>query len=236
MKNFIQKIFNFFGYNLTKIKKSYRYPGITGTFKGWQQLQSLPEIDTLIDVGVGPDGSEDIYNRFKNANLILIDPLDEAREYANKLKENRKVDFFQIALGREDNTEKNLYVQKEKGCSSFLESTPLFIDYDYCTEVKKLKIKKFDTILEYKPKFGKIGIKIDVEGFELDIILGATEILKHTKFVIAEVRHCQESLKGAYKLHEFMNIMKTNNFTLSKILTAKSSIADLCFQANNELF
>jgi FkbM family methyltransferase len=236
MKKFIQIIFNFFGYNVTKIKKSYRYPGITGIFKGWQQLQSLPEIDTLIDIGVGPDGTEDLYNRFKNANLILIDPLDEAREYANKLKEIRNVIFFQSALGREDSIEKNFYVQKVKGCSSFLEFNPLFNDYDDCTEVKKLKIKKLDTILEYKKKFGKIGMKIDVEGFEIDVILGATEILKYTKFVIAEVRHCHDSLKGAYKLHEFINIMNKNNFTLSKILTAKSSIADLCFQANNELF
>ena len=236
MKNFIQKILNLFGYNLTKIKKIYRYPGITGTFKGWRQLQSLPEIDTLIDIGVGPDGSEDIYNRFQNANLILIDPLDEAKEYANKLKENRKVIFFQSALGREDDIEKNLNVQNVLGRSSFLETTPLYSDFDDCTAVKKLKIKKLDTILEYKQKYGKIGMKIDVEGFEIDVILGATEILKNTKFVIAEVRHCHESLKGAYKLHEFMNIMNKNNFTLTKILTAKPAIADLCFQANNELF
>ena len=68
----------------------------------------------------------------------------------------------------------------------------------------------------------------------LNLESSGTNELKNTKFVIAEVRHCQESLKGAYNLHEFMNIMNKNNFTLSKILTAKPAIADLCFYANNE--
>ena len=122
------------------------------------------------------------------------------------------------------------------GLSSFLEFGPIIAHNNNCTDIKKLKIQKLDTILNDKQKLGRIGIKIDVEGFELDVILGATETLKYTKFVIAEVRHNYESLKGVYKLHEFMNIMNKNNFTLSKILTAKSAIADLCFQSNNELF
>ena len=37
----------------------------TGMFIDWQQLESLPEIDTLIDIGVGPDGTEDLYRVFK---------------------------------------------------------------------------------------------------------------------------------------------------------------------------
>jgi len=35
----------------------------------------LPEIDALIDISVGVHGTEDLYNRFKNAKLILIDPI-----------------------------------------------------------------------------------------------------------------------------------------------------------------
>ena len=206
----------------------------TGMYIDWQQLESLPEIDTLIDIGVGPKGTEDLYRVFKNANLILIDPIDEAKEYANKLSKERKVVFIQSGLGKDDNIEKNMKLQKERGFSSFLEISPTNMESDY-TEVKKLKISKLDTLLKDKNKLGRIGIKIDVEGYELDVVLGATETLKFTKFVIAEVRHNHESLIGVYKLHEFMNVMNKNNFTLSKILTAKPFIADLCFQPNNEL-
>ena len=206
----------------------------TGMYIDWQQLESLPEIDTLIDIGVGPDGTEDLYRVFKNANLILIDPIDEAKEYANKLSEGRKVVFIQSALGKDDNIEKNMKLQKRRGLTSFLEISPINEKDDY-TEIKKVKISKLDTLLKEKNKLGRIGIKIDTEGFELDVVLGAIETLKFTKFVIAEVRHNHESLKGVYKLHEFMKAMNENNFTLSKILTAKPFIADLCFQSNDEL-
>ena len=125
-------------------------------------------------------------------------------------------------------------LQKERGYTSFLEISPMNMKDDH-TEIKKLKISKLDTLLKDKNKLGRIGIKVDVEGYELDVVLGAIETLKFTKFVIAEVRHNHESLKGVYKLHEFMKVMNENNFTLSKILTAKPFIADLCFQSNDEL-
>ena len=206
----------------------------TGMYVDWQQIESLPEIDTLIDIGVGPKGTEDLYRVFKNANLILIDPIDEAKEYANKLSKDRKVVFIQSALGKDDDIEKNMKLQKERGFTSFLEISPINMEDDY-TEIKKLKISKLDTLLKDKNKLGRIGIKIDVEGYELDVVLGAIETLKFTKFVIAEVRHNHESLIGVYKIHEFMNVMNKNNFTLSKILTAKPFIADLCFQSNDDL-
>ena len=206
----------------------------TGMYIDWQQIESLPEIDTFIDIGVGPNGTEDLYRVFKNANLILIDPIDEAKEYANKLSKDRKVTFMQSALGKKDDIEKNMKLQKQRAYTSLLEISPINMKDDY-TEIKKLKISKLDTLLKDKNKLGRIGIKIDVEGYELDVVLGAIETLKFTKFVIAEVRHNHESLKGVYKLHEFMKVMNKNNFTLSKILTAKPFIADLCFQSNDEL-
>jgi len=206
----------------------------TGMYVDWSQLESLPEIDTLIDIGVGPNGTEDLYRVFKNANLILIDPIDEAKEYANKLSKDRKVVFIQSALGKDDDIEKNMKLQRKRGLTSFLEISPINEEDDY-TEIKKIKISKLDTLLKDKNKLGRIGIKIDTEGYELNVVLGAIETLKYTKFVIAEVRHNHESLKGVYKLHQFMKEMNENNFTLSKILTAKPFIADLCFQSNDEL-
>ena len=123
-------------------------------------------------------------------------------------------------------------LQKNKGFSSFLEISEINMKDDY-VEKRKLIIKKIDKIIDNKEELGKIGIKIDTEGFELDVILGASETLKHSKFVIAEVRHNHESLKEVYKLQEFMELMSKNNFSLSMILTAKPFIADLCFQPIN---
>ena len=77
---------------------------------------------------------------------------------------------------------------------------------------------------------GKLGIKIDTEGYELHIIFGATETLKSVEFVLAEVRHNHESFLGVYKLHQFISAMHDNDFVLSMILSAKPFIADLCLR------
>lgn len=212
------------------IKKFYKE---TGMYIDWQQLNRLPKIDTLIDIGVGINGTEDLYKHFNDAKLILIDPIDEAKEYANKLSKKREVNFFQTALGSKDDLEKEMKLQKDKEYSSFLEISE-FNMQDECVEKRKLKIKKLDTIIKNKEMLGKIGIKIDTEGYELDVILGASETLKYSKFVIAEVRHNHESLIGVYKLQEFINLMDKNNFSLSIIFTAKPFIADLCFQPKND--
>ena len=125
-------------------------------------------------------------------------------------------------------------LQKKRAYSSFLEISPInsIDDFD---NIKKFKLYKLDSLIKNKESLGKIGIKIDTEGYELDVILGASETLKHTKFVIAEVRHNHQSLEGVYKLHEFMNLMTQNNFSLTTILTAKPFIADLCFQPTKDL-
>ena len=48
----------------------------TGLYIDWEQLKKLPDIDTLIDIGVGTEGTPDLYNRFPNQKLVLIDPLE----------------------------------------------------------------------------------------------------------------------------------------------------------------
>ena len=208
------------------IKKFYEE---TGMYVDWKQLKKLPEIETFIDIGVASYGTEDIYNRFPKAKLILIDPIDEAKDYAEKLSKKRNVNFFKTALGKSDGVEKNIKLQKDRGKTSFLEISDINMKDDF-TEIKKVKINTLDTVLKNKEKLGKIGIKIDVEGYELEVVLGAKETLKNTKFVIAEVRHNHESLKNVYKLQDFMSAMTDNNFVLTMILTAKPFIADLCFE------
>ena len=65
---------------------------------------------------------------------------------------------------------------------------------------------------------------------ELKVVKGALETMKNVSFIVAEVRHNHESFEGQYKLHEFIEFMYNNNFVLTRIITAKPLIADLCFQ------
>jgi len=211
-------------------KKFYKE---TGMYVDWKQINKLPNVKTLIDIGVGPNGTPNLYKRFIKSKLILIDPLDEARNYAKKLSKYRNVLFYQNALGKVDGEGVDFNIQKELANSSLLKVSKI----NYKSNVvkkKRLILQKLDTLLMNKKNLGSIGIKIDVEGFELDVIKGASKTLKKSKFLIAEVRHNHISFKKLYKLHEFINLMYKNHFILTMILTAKPFIADLCFQPRKD--
>jgi FkbM family methyltransferase len=212
------------------IKKFYKE---TGIYIDWKQISKLPNVKTLIDIGVGPNGTPDLYKRFIKSKLILIDPLDEAKNYAKKLSKIRNVLFYQNALGKVDGGGVDFNIQKELGNSSLLKVSKINYKSNIIKK-KKLKLRKLDTLLMNKKNLGSIGIKIDVEGFELDVIKGASKTLKKSKFLIAEVRHNHQSFEKLYKLHEFINLMDKNHFILTMILTAKPFIADLCFQPRKD--
>lgn len=213
----------------------------TGMYIDWGQLSRLPDIDTLVDIGVGANGTEDLYDAFPNARLILIDPLDEANDYAAKAQEGdgclkeRSVKFYKTAVGNvSEATSMEISIEKAIGRSTLLEVSDLNYEGPP-TEKRMVKLNSLDAVLTEELNLGRVGIKIDTEGFELDVIKGASKTLTMTKFVIAEVRHNHESFKGVYKLHEFIAAMADNNFILTTILTAKPFIADLCFQPMGDL-
>jgi len=204
----------------------------TGMYIDWDQLKSLPEIDTLIDVGVGPEGTPDLYEKFKNKKLILIDPLEEAETFFKNSMADKGAVFFKTALGETDD-EVIINVEDSIGRSTILDVADINYEGDPI-EKRHVSVRKLDDVVK-NIQLDRVGLKIDTEGYELNVIRGAREVLKSTKFVLAEVRHNHESFHGVYKLHEFVKEMQDNGFVLSKILTAKPFIADLCFEPISEL-
>ena len=204
----------------------------TGMYIDWKQLENLPDIDSFIDVGVGAEGTPDLYEKFSEKKLVLIDPLDEAEKFYKENMQDVDAIFFKTALGDSAGS-LEINVEENIGRSTILDVSEINFEGNPI-EKRKIPVNTLDEILE-DHQLGKIGIKVDTEGYELNVILGSKKTLLNTKFVIAEVRHNHESFKGVYKLHEFISEMHSNGFVLTMILTAKPFIADLCFQPLDEL-
>ena len=213
--------------------KKYFYEE-TGMYIDWPQIDKLPEIGTLIDIGVGKEGTPLLYERFPRAKLILIDPIDEAEEYAKNNLNEREYQFLKFGVGDKEEI-KILNIEEEIGRSTILNVTSLNYESEPIKKIT-IKVKTLDDLCKNYKNYGKIGLKIDTEGYELKIIKGAKEILKKTNFVIAEVRHNHKSYDKQYLMHEFINEMHENGFVLSMILTAKPLIADLCFEKKENLY
>ena len=60
-------------------------------------------------------------------------------------------------------------------------------DFNYeceITETREISITSLDQLLSGEKKLGRIGIKIDTEGFQLNVINFASNILKKTDFLV----------------------------------------------------
>ena len=200
----------------------------TGMYIDWDQANRLPEIDLFIDVGVGPKGTPLFWDKFSNKKIICIDPLDEARKITEKLLSNVDHIFHQCALGSEQK-QLSLNIENNKGRSSFLETT-LINTEDNNPKKKVVDVVTMDSLVEKEIKGKRIGIKIDTEGYELEILKGAVNTLSGTIFVIAEVRHNYLSFKNQYTFKEFNKFLFDRGFLPSIVFTAKPLIIDLCYE------
>jgi hypothetical protein len=61
---------------------------------------------------------------------------------------------------------------------------------------------------------GPFGIKIDTEGFELEVLKGARAVLSETAFVFAEV-NLTERFEGSYRPSELIGFLADHGFELA---------------------
>jgi hypothetical protein len=206
----------------------------TGMFIDWKQLNFLPEIDTYIDIGFGPKGSPDLLKKFHDKRLILIDPLFESEQFARLSLKKDSFTFYNVCVGS-FNGQGSLNVEENIARSTLLEVTDINFESEVIDK-RKVKIYTLDKIMEFyqnekaqQSQLGRIGIKIDTEGYELEVIKGMSQTLTKVKFLLIEARHNHTSFEDQYKLKDLTTLMHNNNFVLSMILTAKPFISDLVF-------
>lgn len=142
------------------------------------------------------------------------------------LKNERKYYFENVAIG-EIPGKKKMNIEVAHGRSSFLKTTN--INKGEILEEREVTVTRLDKLLRKYKLRNDFGIKIDTEGYEFEVIKSGGDEIKKASFILCEVRHNHESFEGLYNLKEFMIEIKNKGFVLTKILSAKPFIADLCF-------
>jgi len=191
--SFIRNIFKIFNLHIYYYKKK-------NYFKDFN-------VDNVIDVGVAY-GTDFLLKNFPKSNFFLIEPnpfFFNAIEEKIIKKYNAKL--FKIAAGNETNKKKIWY---SEGFSSFIQRD----DYKLKKQIE-VNTAKLDEILKNEKLHGKNLLKIDTEGFELEVLKGAEKILDKIDYLVLEIRI--ENIK-TYNPSEIISHLYNKNFIFYKII------------------
>ncbi|MEQ1403821.1 FkbM family methyltransferase [Neorhizobium sp. Rsf11] len=143
---------------------------------------------TIIDIGVST-GTPKLYEAFNHLPFLLVDP---QRNSEQKLKyKPAKYTFVEKGLGAERGT---LTLNESASQSSFIERDGVFVgDYKVESQYEVDVITFKDMIDSYKPE-PPYGVKIDTEGFELEVVKGMVGAFDDIDFLI-----CETSIRRVYR-------------------------------------
>lgn len=173
----------------------------------WNQIKDLPNVDVLIDVGVG-EGTQFLYDAFPDASLILVDPIEQVQT-------NREYTFFKCAASNTSGTVVLNVDADSINMHSTYTRTPLT-----CSTIEssiEVECNTLDNLIIDKNK--TFGLKVDAEGADLDVLKGSAELLKSCKWVICEVS-VLERFENSYKFEDVINFMQEHKFRVGYILSA----------------
>ena len=208
---FFEKIINFFDF--------FHQSRIT------KYLKKL-KIEYFIDVGAHKGEFLRYLSKLNHKKIYVFEPQKEIfKILAKNFKGNKKIKFFNIALA-DKNSKKTFYINKLSLTSTFsVNKKTLF------SKIKNLilnsknsyidkylvKTKKLDEIL-YNQKIENSFLKIDVEGFEFNVLKGAKKLISNkVRYILVERQFFQ--LYEDYSPHKVELFLKRNNFRLLKKFT-----------------
>ena len=220
--NLSEKIFSFFH---RFIEKQYHLRRLS---KILMEL-NVTKNPIIFDVGGNEGESIDFFlNLFENSTIYSFEP--EKKSYPRLLKkygENKTINLFNLALG-DKKEELKLKINIKSSTSTFSKINTQSKYYNIKSSIlnpskngtflgeEKSQVEKIDNFSNEK-KINTIHIlKIDTEGFELNVIKGAKNTLQKTKIIIIEFQLNDMYLD--YDPEKIENFLMINNFVLVKSL------------------
>jgi FkbM family methyltransferase len=186
--------------------------------------KKIVHFETFFDVGAHHGESINFYSKnFKIEKIYSFEPsqdnFDILKKKINKKQfKNKKIFIENFALGekskneilRQTNETSSSSINEINKNSKYYKKKRFFLQLDYEKKLNIRQIKLRDYIKENK--IVKMDLmKIDTEGYEYFVMLGADEFLKDFKYIIFE-HHYDDMIEKKYKFSQISKLLKENNF------------------------
>jgi FkbM family methyltransferase len=182
------------------------YPKMESTLQDLKQRGFSPS--TTVDVGAYHGEWTKMFKKiFPSAKVLMIEAQKEKTQKLMEVSEKFSGEIFcEIALLGARAGQEVDFVQMETGSSVFEESSP------YARKRLKKTLITLDALLEAYTDFKQIDfLKLDVQGYELEVLKGASALLKRTEFVLMETSLIPIN-KGCPLIFEAMAFMDSMGF------------------------
>ena len=158
---------------------------------------------------------------YKNAIIYCFEPNKSMNSSLKKIGKNIKV--YNYALGKK-NEEKKILINKIDltNTLSKINKNSFYLKIKNLILNKSIRDDNYKSVqvtsLKHFCRAKKIKnidfLKIDVEGFEYNVLLGAKDIIKNVKFIMLEIQ--KNNMYSDYSKHKIEKLLEKNNFVLIK--------------------
>jgi FkbM family methyltransferase len=184
--------------------------------------------------------TSEIIKYLPEASVIAFEPSQEAfSELNKKFSANQHVTLVNIALGKENKVAKLHADRSGSGLGSLTKRRVSHFNIEF-THEEEIEIQTLDSWLASSNCSTPPNVlKMDVEGHELDVLLGATETLKGIQLVQFEFGGGNIDTKTFFQ--DFWYFFEKLGFSIYRLtpnkpkLIQKYSERDECFRATNYL-
>lgn len=206
MKKIIQNIVGTLGYSIIKKKNFFK---IQRTLDAAIKNQILKDDPIIFDVGAHEGESITRFkNIFKDPQIHSFEPQEKSFNALKRLK-NVNIIVNNFALGSKEEI-KDFYINSNDATSSFvpLDNSSKHLDGITTIKNEKIVLKKLDDYVEER-KIDYIDLlKIDVQGYEPEVLLGSLKSLSN-KIKMIEVEICfveyYKNISSFYIIEKIIN-------------------------------
>lgn len=182
------------------IKEQLGVPSLHWSLQNMKRLGFTPSF--VVDIGAYEGyWTRDFLEVYPEAKILMLEAQSSKEEKLKMVCRDFSNTDYHIALLSSEDGKEFFFIESE---------TASHITADAAEGARKLKGETLDQILERKQLPLPDFLKLDVQGFELEVLKGGSKSLAHAQFCILEVSLLD--LDGTPLMLEVMNYMDSKGF------------------------